>query len=400
MNKVTLQNHHLKTIRELMGMEPEYFGLPRDVIGKPPPEMQQEPETAPTPPFVSLPAAEVAPDNTSSLPQATIELEIREFGSPFSRFFSHNLVRYPLIFLLALGFFYGILNFRAIFQQVSGFFSLFKNSEKVLSKQAEQVAPQYSQWLKKHYVYVNDQTILKPENDPDEDGLINFYEFYFGTNPLKADTDEDRYDDGREILNGYNPLYEGKLLAWQQKVISEKIDLENLKSRRNLREFQSRVAGEQNASIDGFWVDPTKPGNISVPKLGINAPIIWTREFGKMEDDLKSGAAHHPATPYPGQQGTSSIHGHSSGNPWDGSFKTLFTKLNFLEPGDEVFVTVYNASGQSQRYLYVVRSKKIYAKTDPEQFADLGGHFLNLSTSWPVGTARQRYVVTTELVGL
>ena len=71
-----------------------------------------------------------------------------------------------------------------------------------------------------------------------------------------------------------------------------------------------------------------------------------------------------------------------------------------VEPGDEVFVSVYSINGEMRKYRFIVRSEKVYAKTDPEQFAARDGYFLNLSTSWPVGTARERYVVTTELAGL
>ncbi len=47
--------------------------------------------------------------------------------------------------------------------------------------------------------------------DPDEDGLTNAEERFYGTDAANADTDADEFKDGEEVRNGYNPLGEGKL---------------------------------------------------------------------------------------------------------------------------------------------------------------------------------------------
>jgi len=47
-----------------------------------------------------------------------------------------------------------------------------------------------------------------PEGDPDSDGLRNIDEYYRGTNPKKKDTDNDAMDDGWEIENKLNPLFD------------------------------------------------------------------------------------------------------------------------------------------------------------------------------------------------
>ncbi|MDA1168887.1 MAG: hypothetical protein O3A36_00950 [bacterium] len=47
--------------------------------------------------------------------------------------------------------------------------------------------------------------------DPDNDGLTNAEERYYGTDPNIPDTDGDSYLDGDEVRNGYNPLGSGKL---------------------------------------------------------------------------------------------------------------------------------------------------------------------------------------------
>ena len=348
------------TIRELMGLDEDVFAEQRAV-----PEAPHLPEVI---------EEEAQKTEVLTMPRK-------------KRFFSRDFVRYPLVFAIAFGIFYLVINFSAVLQQIRGIKVLpeKKQSEVVLGA----TTPDFDKWIRKYIVYTSNEQILGPNEDPDRDSLTNMDEYKIGTNPFNVDTDSDGAADGIEVLGGSNPLYSGSQTQVQHSVIEQNLDLSIIESRRDFLP----EAGD-------FAIDISKPGLIEIPKIEVNAQVAWTQDFSKMEEDLKYGAAHHPATPYPGQRGTASIHGHSSGNPWDGNFKTLFTKLNFLAAGDEIFVTEYSADGSSRRYRFIVRSAAVYAKDDPAQFADLGGYFLNVSTSWPIGTARQRYVVTTELAGL
>ncbi|MDP3741212.1 MAG: sortase [bacterium] len=394
----------IKTIRELLGIDPGDLPMPETLEKK-------------APPTLDLPVLEEA----EPIP---IEVqEVQQIAEPkpnrFAKIASKDLVRYPIIFVIALVFFYAILNFSAITSQVGSLFDRPDQPAKPAVPDDFNLAA-YQRWVKKYYVYLNDPQLLAPAEDPDRDGLINSHEFGLETNPLLSDTDGDGYDDGREVLGGYNPLYEGRLLPWQEKVIADDIDTIAIASRKQLQAVSGTQilppspspapappSYEQNAAVraqlpvdNKFLVDVSKPGDLNIPRLGTDVQIVWSKVFEQMEEDLKYGVAHHPATPYPGEHGTVSIHGHSSGNPWDGNFKTIFTKLNFLEAGDEIFVTVYGTNGDVRKYRYMVRTAKVYEKTDSAQFEAGQGRFLNLSTSWPIGTARQRYVVTTELVGI
>ena len=378
--EIPQENKRIKTIREFLDMDSDELAMPAKSAPT---------EAAPA----DLPSPETAPDLMSE--QITEAQEHEKIVRERKRFSFKSVLSYALVFIAAFGFFYVLLNFRAVSEQVSGWVSSFANRG---PKQLQAVDPEvYKVWFRKYYFYVNDATILGQGEDPDSDGLVNANEFHVGTNPLKKDTDGDGIDDGQEVLQGRNPLYEGQLLPHQQEVVGEFVSSESVQSRKSLE----RVLENGNElPVDDFVLDPSKPGNVSIPKLGVNAAILWSKTFDGMEDDLKYGTAHHPNTVYPGERGMASIHGHSSGNPWDGNYKTVFTKLNFLEPGDEVLITVFGTKGQSRVYRYAVKSKKIYAKSDATQFESQGGYHLNLSTSWPVGTARERYVVTTELVGL
>ncbi|MBN2454420.1 thrombospondin type 3 repeat-containing protein [Candidatus Woesearchaeota archaeon] len=44
------------------------------------------------------------------------------------------------------------------------------------------------------------------EEDPDDDGLINHYEFVYGTNPFEEDTDGDGHSDAKEVDKESDPL--------------------------------------------------------------------------------------------------------------------------------------------------------------------------------------------------
>lgn len=366
----------VKTIHELLGLERAEFVA------------EEEGSKASAP--LDLPTLDAKPaienkKNGNAKPQAV--------DAPLS-FWARDSIRYPLIFLGALAFFFAMFNMRAIVGQVSGWIGALSSRS---DKNTAVLSQDYQKWLKKYYVFAGDPSMFLPQNDADGDGLSNQDEYKLDTNPLKADTDEDGYSDGREVLGSYNPLYSGKMTEAQMLVVSKSVDIAAVESRRNVERIAGRTTG---LYLDEFALDPSRKGAIRIPKLGIETPIIWSKKFEDMENDLKMGTAHHPGTVYPGVRGLSSIHGHSSGNPDDGGFKTIFSKLNFLEAGDEILVKVYDSRGEAREYRYLARSKKVFAKSDKAQFkAPADGYFLNLSTSWPVGTARQRFVVTTELVG-
>lgn len=378
----------VKTMAEFLGLGEDFFTIPPAVPTKQAP--------------IGLPAEIVEEEAPQPQVQAEEVVVVAKAPPAWRRILRKDAVRYPLVFLAAFAFFYVALNFATLTKQIRQAFAPGPAPSRV-NAAVEAEAGDYKSWLTKYFVHENAPQILDKNEDPDKDGLTNGEEFLVKTNPFKPDTDEDNFADGREIVSEYNPLYDGKLQPWQRQVAAQYFDEQAIASRLNFEAVAGTSTGPpQSAAPAGFVLDFSKPGRIVIPKLEVNAPVIWSKKAGDLDEDLKRGAVHHPLTAFPGEVGTASIHGHSSGLPWDGDYKTVFATINFLEPGDEILVTVTGTTGQERTYRFKVSSKGVFGKSDPAQFAPASTeskYNLNISTSWPVGTARQRYVVKSELVG-
>jgi LPXTG-site transpeptidase (sortase) family protein len=303
-----------------------------------------------------------------------------------------SFVTYPAVFLVAFGFFYAMLNFNALWIQVNGWFAPDQN-EAIL---AEDMTAYYN-WINGYFFAVQDREKLGPNQDVDGDGMTNYDEFLIKTNPTVADSDNDGVSDGIEAINGSNPWGRGSMTK-KQTVVMESVDLIKVNNR-----ISMNVAAENSpvASVDTAQFDMTKPGRLSIPKLGIQIPVIWTQDPADFDADLTRGSVHYPGTAMPGETGIVYISGHSSDYLWKNHpYKYIFSKINALEPGDDIFVDVYGKDGQIYNYRYKVSTESIYAPDDQRQFIDNSGAKLNLSTCWPIGTQKDRYVVTAELTNL
>jgi LPXTG-site transpeptidase (sortase) family protein len=194
------------------------------------------------------------------------------------------------------------------------------------------------------------------DGDPDGDGLPNYLEYIYSTNPKKADTDGDGFSDKQEILNGYDPAAPG---AAKPKV------------------------------------------EISIGKIGITTPMIWSvsEDESIMNEDLKNGVIHFPKTAAPGQTGTMIVSGHSSNYIWAaGNYNHIFKDLNSLESGDIIDIKVIEQNGRIIIYHYKVNSKIIVGANDQKVFAESQNPTLTLATCWPIGTNFERLLVKAELV--
>ena len=153
------------------------------------------------------------------------------------------------------------------------------------------------------------------------------------------------------------------------------------------------------ASLPNY--DLNNPGRLSIPRLNLSVPLIWSKDPSDFDADLTKGVIHYPGTVLPGDRGTVYVSGHSSDYLWKKNpMHDVFAKLNFLKPGDDVFVDVYGLDGKVYNYRYQVSETNIYKPDDQTQFIDDSTNKLNLSTCWPIGTSTNRIVVSAVQVGL
>ncbi|OGE88564.1 MAG: hypothetical protein A3J07_02460 [Candidatus Doudnabacteria bacterium RIFCSPLOWO2_02_FULL_49_13] len=161
-----------------------------------------------------------------------------------------------------------------------------------------------------------------------------------------------------------------------------------------------------------FWFRPAKhmeqklpdqiatkiPANLIIEKLSLFVPIIEAASNDELaiQVALERGVVHLAGTSEPGKVGNCYIVGHSSDYPSSyGSYKSVFARLPELVGGDEIRIKTPNES-----FVYRIFETRIVEATDLSVLAqDSGGRkLLTLQTSYPIGTARQRFLVVAQLV--
>ena len=141
-----------------------------------------------------------------------------------------------------------------------------------------------------------------------------------------------------------------------------------------------------------------EPNSLKISDLGIEAPIIYITEKNETvyQEALKQGVVHYPGTALPGELGNVYIFGHSSDYTWSGGeYKTVFARLPQIELGTTIEVT--DADGKLFRY--IVTETKVVGPREMsvlDQF-NYEKRMLSIQTSYPLGTALQRYIVVAEL---
>jgi sortase A len=122
---------------------------------------------------------------------------------------------------------------------------------------------------------------------------------------------------------------------------------------------------------------------LRVPKVGLEAVVFE----GVTTPILANGPGHMPGTPLPGQPGNAVISGHRTthGRP--------FHDFDQLVVGDRVEVDTSIGT-----HVYEVRESFIVAPTDVWVTDNRPGAWLTLTTCNPKYSARERLIVTAELV--
>ncbi|MGH8915703.1 MAG: sortase [Acidimicrobiia bacterium] len=162
---------------------------------------------------------------------------------------------------------------------------------------------------------------------------------------------------------------------------------ETLETARQEPPVVEEVEDDAGDSVEFFHEDApvadTEMAMMTIPTIGLEAVVFEGVESGT----LAKGPGHLPGTPVPGQPGNSVISGHRTthGRP--------FYDLDRLKPGDRI--ELETAVG---RHVYEVRESFVVEPTDVWVTDDIVGGWLTLTTCNPKFSARERLIVTAELV--
>jgi sortase A len=130
-------------------------------------------------------------------------------------------------------------------------------------------------------------------------------------------------------------------------------------------------------------VENTEFARIIVPKVGLDVVVFE----GVTGETLAQGPGHMPGTPLPGQPGNAVISGHRTthGRP--------FFDFDLLQPGDRIEVETSIGT-----HVYEVRESFIVAPTDVWVTDDKAGGWLTLTTCNPKFSARERLIISAEMI--
>ena len=129
--------------------------------------------------------------------------------------------------------------------------------------------------------------------------------------------------------------------------------------------------------------EDTEFAYLSIPSLDLEAVVFE----GVTVETLRKGPAHMPWTPLPGQPGNAVISGHRT------TYGRPFFDFDQLKPGDRIEIETVIGT-----HLYVVRDSFVVKPTDVWVTDDREGGWLTLTTCNPKFSARERLIITAELV--
>ncbi len=137
-------------------------------------------------------------------------------------------------------------------------------------------------------------------------------------------------------------------------------------------------------------------GQLFIPRLAISAPIIYavSDEEKDIQSSLRVGVVRLMGTADPGEIGNCYIVGHSSDyKSAPGDYKTVFSRLPELAAGDEIWIQT-----PTQTFVYEAQRTQVVKPSDLSVLSQhTAGHkLLTLQTSYPIGTARLRFLVVAE----
>ena len=144
----------------------------------------------------------------------------------------------------------------------------------------------------------------------------------------------------------------------------------------------------------------TEDPRLIIPKINVDVPVVYDvgNDHASQMAAMQNGVAHFAipgASSHPGEIGNTVLSGHSSNDLFDpGDYKFIFAQLEKLQKGDTVY-----ANYKGVRYTYVITGTEVVKPTEVSKLIyDTDKPILTLITCTPLGTSRDRLLVTAEQV--
>lgn len=147
--------------------------------------------------------------------------------------------------------------------------------------------------------------------------------------------------------------------------------------------FAAEAGSREETACAGEPMPEGAVAHLVVSRIGIDAYVVE----GTERSDLDVGPGHYPGTPLPGEAGNCGIAGHRT------MHGHVFRRLDELQAGDEIQVAT-----ATTRSVYRVTGVRVVDRGDWSVVDPSEGSRLTLTTCHPVGSARQRLVVTAEML--
>lgn len=298
------------------------------------------------------------------------------------------------------------------------------NRAKLLAELKKNESANYTEWIAGYYYNVTDGSLVEMDHvAPNK--LTNFENYLLKLNPKSNDVRSTGTSDADAVLAGVDPLTGKSLADDKRDIVAQYFDADAIRTRTpgaavspliTPRVAQASVVAPaqpapstapsaipsvvstNDCAENKLRINTSLPGRLEVPVMGVNVPIIWTKDSKNFDTDLKSGVVHYPCTPLPGDIGTSYISGHSSNYAWvKADYNQIFAKMNDLPDGATFKVTVVGQDGKDIRLYYVVQRKTVYEANDQAQFTNTADSVVALSTCWPLNTTQKRMVAFGKL---
>lgn len=125
-----------------------------------------------------------------------------------------------------------------------------------------------------------------------------------------------------------------------------------------------------------------------IPSIGIEAPIVLPESITEysIQKALEKGVVQYPDS--------NIILGHSSAYPWyKGNYGSVFSLLNKLEKGNEIFIF-----SNKEKYTYQVLEKQINLPKNLNLEDTKESSIIYLVSCWPISTVWKRITVKAKIL--